>query len=500
MPERPNLVVFMTDHGQGAVFSPSHPAITPNSSRLAEEGLQFTEAYCPTAHCCPSRATFMTGLMPSRHGVFNNVSNSSAINRGLAPGVRTFGEDLRSVGYRLTYCGKWHVSDLEGPAERGWEERVVTSNRGASQARMEEQWWKAPASQQIDSARLGAPGRIVRPGWGDYSLYGTLDGPSAEAGGDHGDEAVVDAAVAALGEMASQGGPWCLFVGPIGPHDPYFVPRRIVERYVLDEVALPESYHDAMGDKPNLYRRMREQIWGQLGEEQTRDAIRHYWAYCTYEDELLGRVLAELDASGQADDTVVVFLSDHGDYAGAHGLFLKGAPAFREAYHVPALVRWPAGIVDPGRRVDELVSLADFAPTFTDLAGVEPSRDARISGRSLTGFFRNEKPYGWREALLTQLNGVELYYSQRSVITKDWKFVYNGFDFDELYDRRADPCEVHNLAADEAYAAIADELVELMWTLAESEEDWRIFNRYATVALARRGPLGRERELQGHGV
>jgi arylsulfatase A-like enzyme len=245
---------------------------------------------------------------------------------------------------------------------------------------------------------------------------------------------------------------------------------------------------------------MREQIWGQLDEEQARDAIRHYWAYCTYEDELLGRVLDELDASGQAEDTLVVLLSDHGDYAGAHGLFLKGAPAFREAYHVPALVRWPAGIVDPGRRVDELVSLADFAPTFTELAGVGPARDATISGRSLVGFFRNEKPDGWREALLTQLNGVELYYSQRSVITKDWKFVYNGFDFDELYDRRGDPWEVHNLAADQAHAAVADELVELMWTLAESEEDWRIFNRYATVALARRGPLGAKRQLQGHGV
>lgn len=494
--KRPNVLIFMIDHGQGAVFDPGHPAITPNASRLAAEGVQFREAYCPTAHCCPSRATFMTGLAPSMHGVLNNVSNSSAINRGLVAGVRTFGEDLRGAGYNLTYCGKWHVSDIEGPSDRGWEERLVTSNRGASLARLQEQWWRSAEQDDLGTGRR-RPGAVLRPGWGDYTLYATTDAPVPAAGGSHGDEAVVDAAVGALREMAAKRSPWCLFVGPIGPHDPYVVPRRWVDRYSLDEVVLPQSYRDAMSDKPGIYRRMREQIWGQLSEEETRDAVRHYWAYCSYEDDLLGRVLAELEASGRADDTVVVLVSDHGDYVGAHGLFLKGVPAFREAYHVPALVRWPAGIVNPGRVVDELVSLADFAPTFIELAGVGSAGREHLSGRSLTGFFADESPSVWRKALLTQMNGVELYYSQRSVITAEWKFVYNGFDFDELYSRRDDPWETRNLAADERYGPVADELMERLWELAEVEEDWRVFNRYATVALARRGPLGKEMELRG---
>src|SRR5690606_13907425 len=96
---------------------------------------------------------------------------------------------------------------------------------------------------------------------------------------------------------------------------------------------------------------------------------------------LFGEVLNALDASGQADNTLVIFLSDHGDYMGAHGLFLKGVAAFREAYHIPCIMRWPAGIEAPGRTVDAFITLADFAPTFLELAGV-PIPEG-LTGRSL---------------------------------------------------------------------------------------------------------------------
>jgi arylsulfatase A-like enzyme len=196
-------------------------------------------------------------------------------------------------------------------------------------------------------------------------------------------------------------------------------------------------------------------------------------------------VLDALDATGQADNTLVIFLSDHGDYVGAHGLYLKGAPAFREAYHVPCIMRWPQGIRHPGRVVDEFITLADFAPTFLELAGVQPAQP--MTGRSLLPFLHGETPVDWPDAVFSQFNGVELYYTQRAVTTREYKYVYNGFDFDELYDLRQDPLELVNRADDPAYREIKHDLVRRMWRFAAQEEDI-IFNPYGTVALAPWGP------------
>ena len=132
---RPNILIFMTDQEQADVTRPDHPCQTPHAERLAREGVRFTRAFCPTAHCCPSRASLMTGVYPSIHGVYNNISNPTAIRRAPRPGLPMFSEGLREAGYRLVYSGKWHVSDEEGPAERGWEELVVTAGKGAARPR-----------------------------------------------------------------------------------------------------------------------------------------------------------------------------------------------------------------------------------------------------------------------------------------------------------------------------------------------------------------------------
>ncbi|MCC7492465.1 MAG: sulfatase-like hydrolase/transferase [Fimbriimonadaceae bacterium] len=173
---------------------------------------------------------------------------------------------------------------------------------------------------------------------------------------------------------------------------------------------------------------------------------------------------------------------------------------------MPAVVRWPRGLAQPGRTVDGLVSLADFAPTFLELAGAAGAE--RCDGRSLLPFLRGEQPAAWRDAVFTQLNGVELYYTQRSILTKDWRYVYNGFDFDELYDRQADPHELVNLAFPDIHAlpaphhnrtaapwppltadleAVRTDLLQRLWRFAHQHDD-HLFNPYWTVALAPLGP------------
>jgi arylsulfatase A-like enzyme len=475
--QSPNILVFMTDHQRADTVLPEHPAITPHLDRFAGQGVTFTQTFCPSPHCCPARATFFSGLYPSRHGVWNNVCNRQALSYGLRDGVRLWSEDLAERGYAMHFSGKWHVSVETSPADHGWVEHYVTGAKGALHG---VRWdhYRELTGQPEPTAR--GEGEILRAGYGTYRLYGT--GPDE---GNRHDETAVAEGLEVLRSLQGSAEPWCLFVGAIAPHDPYIVAQRYLDLYDIDDVPLPESYADEMADKPAIYRRMRDMRFGQLSQREVREAIRHFWAYCTYLDDLFGRLLDALEQTGQAGNTLVLYCSDHGDYCGEHGLFAKGIPSFRGAYHVPAVCRWPNRIVDPGRRVDAFVSLADFAPTFLEAAGV--TTKSHMTGASLVPFLHGEVPADWREELHTQCNGVELYYTQRSVMTRPFKYVFNGFDRDELYDLQRDPHEMVNLADDPAHESIKREMWRRMWRFAYREDDSAI-NPYITVGLAPYGP------------
>jgi arylsulfatase A-like enzyme len=479
MAKRPNILVFMTDHQRADTVLPEHPCVAPHVARLASEGVTFSNTFCPSPHCCPARATFMTGLYPSMHGVWNNVCNGQALSLGLKEGVKLWSDDLLAAGYRLHWSGKWHVSVLESPKDRGWTEHFVSGAAGTLHGQT---WDHYRELAQAPEDTVRGEGEILRPGYGTYRLYGT--GP--DEGSPH-DEATLENAARVLRKLTAQqnDAPWCLYVGAIAPHDPYIVPQRYLDLYDLDDVPLPPSYGDELDDKPAIYGRMRETRFGQLSSREVREGIRHFWAFCSYLDDLFGHLMAILDASGQAEDTLVLYTSDHGDYCGEHGLFAKGIPCFQGAYRVPAIVRWPAGVRHPGRRVESFVSLADFAPTFIEAAGQPIAR--HFAGASLLPFMRDETPPHWRDAIHTQCNGVEMYYTQRSVMTSEWKYTFNGFDRDELYDLRADPHEMRNLAADPAYDPIKRDMVRRMWRFAYEEQDTAT-NAYITVGLAPYGP------------
>lgn len=474
---KPNILIFMTDHQRADTVLPGHPSVTPNVDQFAREGVTFTNAFCPSPHCCPARATFFSGLYPSRHGVWNNICNRQALSWGLKTGTRLWSDDLADTGYALHFSGKWHVSVEESPHDHGWTEHFVSAAAG-TQHGVTWDHYRALAEEQELSER--GKGEILRPGYGSVRLYGTDTG-----GRNQHDETAVATALQVLDTLTPDSQPWCLYVGAIAPHDPYVVAQEYLDLYDLDDVPLPASYEDDLRDRPAIYQRMRNTIFGQLSEREVREAIRHFWAYCTYLDDLFGHLLAALDRTGQRENTLVLYCSDHGDYCGDHGLFAKGIPSFRGAYHIPVVVRWPALIREPGRQVDDFVSLADFAPTFLEAARLAVERP--FSGASLMPFLQGEAPSSWRDEIHTQCNGVELYYTQRSVMTKEFKYVFNGFDWDELYDLRTDTHEMRNVAGDPAYEGIKRELCRRMWRFAYREDDTAI-NPYITVGLAPYGP------------
>lgn len=484
----PNIFVFMSDQEQAQVVKKGHPCITPYAEKLAEEGVLFNRCYTPAAHSCPARACYFTGLYPSHHGIYNNILTHTSIAGGINPGCRMFSENLREMGWNLGLTGKWHCSRTENPEDRGWDEVLPTAT--ARDLVTRESFWNDAMKAAMKAVPDNSPrrrGEIVMPSYGRRNFYGTSDKKFEEF---H-DYQVVTKAIEAMEKYAREDKPFFIHCGPVSPHDTYVIPERYAKLYDPKTVPLPPNYHDTLEDKPRLYQRQRMQAWCQLSDDEVRESIAHYWGFCTMVDDFRKMIYDAVDSLGIRDNTILIFTSDHGDYLGAHGLYTKGMPSFDEAYRVPLIVRWPEGIENPGREVDEFVTLCDFAPTFLEVAGSEQNP---TSGASFAPFFKSNTVENWTQEFHTQMNGVELYYTQRFVQTKEWKYVFNGFDFDELYDLRNDPYEMKNLAMDPAYDEIKHDLVKRMWKFQCREKDIT-GNKYFPVALMPWGPQEALQEL-----
>jgi arylsulfatase A-like enzyme len=201
--------------------------------------------------------------------------------------------------------------------------------------------------------------------------------------------------------------------------------------------------------------RRESETWGAFSEADVREGTAHFFAYCEQIDEQIGRILDALQASGQAGETIVAFTTDHGDMLGAHRMWIKGWMPYEEVYRMPLVVRVP-GRVQPGAFSDRLVQTHDLPHTFLDLLGLPPLPYA--DGRSLVPLFEDPAQADWEDAVLCVGYGCEFFVTQRMVITERYKYVFNGFDYDEMYDLERDPDELHNVLWDEGYSSTRGEL------------------------------------------
>ena len=483
---KPNFIVFMTEHQKGDTLLSDNLIIKPNVDAFREKAVTFTRAYCPSPHCCPSRATFFSGLYPSQHGVWNNVNVSNCLSRGLYDGVQIFSSDMKNDGYDLFFSGKWHVSAVQGPDEFGFEKLFHPDGyRSYPNKPNADEWnyYTKNTAAYANPPESRETAQVIRPGYPLYTQYGVAENP-------FGDMQIVGAALDKLKDLKDTENPFLMYIGINGVHDPYYVPQRFLDMYPDDNDYLPTSFDDTMEDKPALYRRTQSRF-NQLTREEHNECVRRYYAYCTYVDWQFGRILEQAEESGfTLDNTVVMYLSDHGDYAGAHGLWAKGLPCFLEAYNVCSMIGG-CGIANGGSTDDRFVSLADYAPTILELAGIEACRD--FAGSSLAPVLHGEEPENWRSEVYTQSNGNEIYGIQRAVWDKKWKYVFNAFDFDELYDLENDPHEMKNLLCGidrpeiSEYADIVRRMCTLMWQFAYDHGD-NCVNPYIMTAMAPYGP------------
>lgn len=462
--KKKNIIVFMTDQQIGDTICENSPVFTPNIDRFRKKARHFREAYTPSPHCCPSRATFFSGLMPSQHGVWHNVENNNAISRDLFEGIKLFPEDLKENGYHTYFSGKWHVSAFAGPEEHGFDEilRYFTSNYGQMERghRVHAEDWDNFYSDSSTIDREGDTkqfGQIIRPGYPKYFQFGVDENP-------FGDTDSVERAVEVL-ENYNSDEPFFMYVGTVGPHDPYTPPREYLDMYKDVEIKLPDSFYEELHDVPAFYKRTKEMF--NLTEEEHIESLRRYYAFCTYEDALFGKVLDSVERNGFENDTIIIYLSDHGDLAGAHGMWSKGIPCYRESYNICAMIGGPD--VQPGIEEEAFVSLTDFAPTILELAGIKVERE--FTGMSLVPFLNGHKPEKWRDELFTQTNGNEMYGIQRAVFNHKWKYVFNGFDYDILYNLENDPDENTNVIKEDGSKEIVKEMCKKLWEFGREVKD-----------------------------
>ncbi|MCC2683348.1 MAG: sulfatase [Paenibacillaceae bacterium] len=464
--KKPNILVVISDHFQSKVALPEHPCLTPNIGRLVSEGMHFTHAYTTTSICAPARASMMTGLYPTAHGIYNNYQTEAYINKRLFEGIRIFPQNLVEAGYRNYYYGKWHVTD-QSQDELGFIP-------------------DPPAKGTVRTKpykSIKNPGAVlIKDGYADFPLYGEFDGSLEETN----DYQVAARAAERIGMNAQEEVPWCIFASLNAPHPPYGPTKEFLQLYEGLTVEKPSNFDDDMKDKPGIYRRLKKELWAGLSWEQCAEAIKHIYASSSMVDFLVGMLLDKLDETGQTDHTMVVFLSDHGELSGAHGMFTMGVVPFDETYRIPIIVRWPGKIGQPGTRCDKFVRITDIAPTLLEAAGAKPL-DA-IGGRSLVPLLEGRTPEDWPDEVFCMFNGTEFLYTQRMIFDRKFKYVFNAFDFDELYDLEADPGETVNLSELDEYEPVKKELSKRMWKWMKKEKD--IFNNlnYPFLDLMPVGP------------
>ncbi|WP_110590033.1 sulfatase [Microbacterium suaedae] len=451
---RPNIIFIMSDdHAAHAISAyGSRVNRTPHLDRIAEDGVRMDAVYCTNSICSPSRATILTGT-------YSHINGVSSIWTEMDYRVPTFIEALHDDGYKTAMFGKWHLGEHGVSAPRGFDA------------------WK------------------VFPGQGDYIDPEMIDENGSHTVKGYATDIVTDLALDWIDSVGED--PFVAMVHHKAPHRPWIPDEKHKHLYADGSIPEPETFFDDYATRSKAVQNvhmtladdmgaddLKQEVPEHLRGEENREA-RMRWKYQIYMrdylqtvqsiDDNVGRLLDHLDERGLAENTLVVYTSDQGFFLGDHGWFDKRL-MFDQSLQMPMLVRWPAEI-PAGSRCEGIITNVDFAATFLDIAGLDPEGALPTSqGRSFRPLLRGEDVEDWPDAAYYRywehddpIHGAPAHYGIR---TADHKLIYyygaglgvpgaSGTIYEpewELYDLKADPTEVRNVAHDPAYAEIRAEL------------------------------------------
>jgi arylsulfatase A-like enzyme len=435
---------------------------TPNIDRVAAEGTLYSRAYSQSPLCQPARASFLTGRYPNQHGCVVN-------ERGFpGPTDANFLHSLRAGGYHVASVGKVHVGVVPRGQPRfehlqgyGFDEMDEVFGKMAylkAESRYTEllreagvlDAFRADLLERIAKMAADAPGSFIKPG--DAAGVDAKD-PWYAAPAPVPPELFIDSYV---GDLAvewlrnyDRDQPFFLWVGFCGPHDPHDAPQAYADRYLeqwddipVGSMAPPEATPSAAYNKLLDYFGTYSGT-GHMEPDHVRRIRAFYYGNVTLIDDRIGDILRVLDERGLADDTWVVYTSDHGDILGDHQMLAK-VLMYDGAVRIPMIVRPPRGAV--ARTVDGAVELADAGATILDALGLAPVPGSEA--RSLLG------DGGGRPVIHTEVMGFT------AIVTERYKYVVERDTGTPcvLFDLETDPDENLNLAADPASASLRDHL------------------------------------------
>ena len=429
-----NVLLIGVDQMRSDVAGPgkSVPARTPYLDALYDASANFTRAYSSCPLCSPARASMFTGDYAFRHGMGTNCDMYHSLAEELPDPSRLLHHRLLEAGIRCGFIGKWHVGTTRGPGYFGFEGMDLAGYGNVTQS-----------TAFLDYLDQNGLDYRVEP-----TVFLNADQQTMLAGRWHGPVAstpsyyLTDQTIALLSKYADGGDPFFATVQYWDPHQPHLVPDEFFG--VTDRSALRPwaNFADDLSEKPARVKRERDDFY-RLHPRTEAEAVEYIGLYCDHMamlDAQIGRLLDWLAAAGLAEETLVIFTSDHGDMTGAHGGLIDKGLLYEEAVRIPLLFQHPE--FEAGTRT-ELVSNMDIMTTVLPLLGVE---HGPRHGQDLSPQLHTPDAPG-RDQFLVEYHGLRFLYSQRALIERSGlKFIFTPGDHDELYNLADDPCEMTNLA------------------------------------------------------
>jgi len=431
----PNVLFLMSDDLNTALSGFGHPQCkTPELDKLAERGVRFENMHCQYPVCGASRAALMSGLYPYTNGTLGNAGTL----RGSMPDVLTMSQLFRNNGYHVGRVSKIYHMGIPGEIIAGTAERDDPHS------------WDEVVN--IKAPEQNASGE--KTNWSPKNK-GSQNFTGVVAEGDdlvHADGMAATHAIDFLQRHKDK--PFFLACGFVRPHVPLVAPAKYFDRYDRDAMVAPVVPEDDLEDVPKIIRdyKRNSTTYG-VTPELHKGLLQAYYASVSYMDAQVGRVLNALDELGLADNTIVVFTSDHGYLLGHHHKYQK-QHLFEEATRVPFIVSVPWMKNQHGKATRQITELIDLYPTLAELAGLQAPDG--LQGNSMLPLLNDPLSSDWKKdvAFTISRSGGE------SIRTYQWRFTQWGFGAAgmELYDLKNDPGEFTNLADNPEYAGELERL------------------------------------------
>ena len=434
-PERPNIVFVCSDqHSFKYTGYAGHPIVkTPNLDRIARRGVIFDNAYCGSPVCTPGRACMMTGLYPHETASYCN----STVWDGSRP---TWGTRLRKAGYHTEATGKF---DLNPDFEIGFAETYTSHghHKGPDITSL----FRSPVAYRTNE-RPQVNGR-----------------PRDE---EHRDANKARNCIEFLHERSQDlDRPWCYYVGFTAPHPAFVARQRYWDMYPREEIDLPEVSAEYLESQHLMFQELRhfKRIATPIPEERIRRARAGYYGLITELDEHIGQLWRALEETGQLDNTIFIYTSDHGESLGDHGLWLKNN-LLEPSAHVPLVISGPG--VPRGRRVDSPVSHVDLVQALLEWSGAEGGDDLR--GASLIPLMDGDSGShpGWAYAESHSEGNTTGSFMVRK---GPWKYIHFTWYDDLLFNLDEDPGELRDRSKDSAAQEPLRELRAILNEQADTE-------------------------------